>query len=163
MLEKSHRGSHILLLFYVMCSSPSCPPYFSVCSYLYHTKAHPLQREKPPGSMKFPNTSETRIVSHTLRFKFCPVKTKDQPKSVCVSISNREAHQQLTNVHLKPKPTYLFHVNKLPINYFSFSFLCSFTCLQGLLLFMLAFESVGLNLFDSLCFTFFLPPIDISM
>ena len=154
MLEKSQRGSHILLLFYVISSSPSCPPYFSVCSYLYHTKAHALQREKPPGSMKFPNTSETWIVSHTLRFKLCPAKTKDQPKSVCVSISNREAHQQLTNVHLKPKPTYLFHVNKLPINYFSFSFLCSFTCLQGLLLFVQAFESIGLDLFPFLLFFF---------
>ena len=71
MLEKSHRGSHILLLFYVMCTSPSRPPYFSVCSYIYHTKAHALQKEKPPD-YEIPNTSETRIVSHTLRFKLCP-------------------------------------------------------------------------------------------
>ena len=99
-------------------SSMRRPPIFSVLLSIYITQRYRHFKEKPLDSMKIPNTSETRIVSHTLHFKLCPAETKDQPKSVCVSIRNIEGHQQLTNVYLNLKSMYLFHMNKLPINHF---------------------------------------------
>ena len=134
MLSKSHMRA------------PALASLFCLLIFISHKDAH--FKEKPPDSMKIPNTSETRIVSHTLCFKLCLTETEDQPKSVCVSIRNREAHQQLANVHLNLKPMYLFHVNKLPIYQF-FSLLLHVSPCPS---FHVGFESISLDLFSLIFF-----------
>ena len=111
----------------------SSPPFTFLFAHIYITQRHVLQKERRL-TMKIPNTSETRIVSHTLRFKSCPANTKDQPKREA-QVNKEKLKPQAHCISLTLSPTKAL----LLLLYFFFFFFCiySFTCLQ-VLLFMLA-------------------------
>ena len=122
-------------------------PFTFLFAHIYITQRHVLQKERRL-TMKIPNTSETRIVSHTLRFKSCPANTKDQPK--------REA--QVNKEQLKPQ-AHCISLTLSPTKALLLLLFFFFFFLLHLLLhvspgpsFHVGFESIGLDPFFFILF-----------